>query len=186
MFLHVVALMLRAEDFDAATYLLSEPYYMAANVERGHPPLATYTAIRQHTSSLVSRNKRLGLRRLSLRADLLHQRAQASGTSFEDIMEADFVCFLRADLSEGARVGRWWPETLLYAERRWGPFEIFARCASTSYLNRVLPLLGVSDLAELRSKVEQYGSGTRQLPRWEWESFSPVVLLGLEQLGTIP
>jgi hypothetical protein len=67
---------------------------------------------------------------LSVHADLLKERIPARGISFDDLMQADLVLFIRAVISvvkdRKSRIF-WWPETLVWLTRRYMPFEIFAR-----------------------------------------------------------
>lgn len=185
LFLYVIALLLRAESLVAATYLLEQPYFIVENAAEGRNPTVSYTIFRQHMKSLQIRNERLGTRRISLRADLLEQRSKISGIPFRFIMQADFVCYLRADLSQSNGYDRWWPETLLYADRYHGSFEIFARSTSNGYLLRTLPVLGVSKLSTIKAKLDEYAAGTSNVPRWEFETLNPSALLGFDRLGTI-
>jgi hypothetical protein len=99
-------------------------------------------------------------------------------------MQADFSCFLRADLTNSDSYDKWWPETLLYATRHYGPFELFARSVSKIYLSRTLSLLGVTSLGQIKAKLDEYASDRQNLPRWQFESFCPAALLGFDQLGT--
>lgn len=184
LFLYALALLLRGEHIESAVYLLSQPYYVPGSSEYGRNATVAYTVFREHMSSLKVRNQRLKANRLSLRADLLEQRSKSSGIQFRHVMQADFVCFLRADLTGIDRYDRWWPETLLYANRHYGPFELFARSASKSYLSRTLLLLGAPNLAAIKEKLDEYAADKRSVPRWEFESFSPLSLVGFEHLGT--
>lgn len=184
LYLYTLALLLRAESIESATYLLSQSYYVPGNSDLGKNASVSYTVFRDHMISLVIRNQRLKANRLSLRADLLEQRSKTSGVQFRHVIQADFVCFLRADLTHTDNYDNWWPETLLYAKRSYGPCEIFARSASKAYLSRTLPLLGVAGVAAIKTKLDEYAADRSSLPRWEFESFSPTALLGFDQLGT--
>lgn len=184
LFLYALALLLRGENIEAAAYLLSQPYYVPGNSEYGRNATVSYTVFREHMKSLEMRKQRLRADRLSLRADLLEQRSKTSGIQFRHVMQADFVCFLRADLTSTDIYDNWWPETLLYATRHHGPFELFARSASKAYLSRTLALLGVTNLDPIKAKLEEYAADRRSLPRWQYESFSPINFLGFERLGT--
>lgn len=184
MFLHSIAVLLRSEHIESATYLLSQSYYVPGNPDYGKNATVSYTAFRKYIKSLEIRNQRLKSNRLSIRADLLEQRSKTSGLQFRHVMQADFICFLRADLTNSDSYGKWWPETLLYATRHYGPFELFARSVSKTYLSRTLSLLGVTRLGQLKAKLDEYASDRENLPRWEFESFSPAALLGFDQLGT--
>lgn len=184
LFLYALAILMRGEHFDAVVLLLSQPYYVSGNSDQGKNATVTFAVFRDYLASFEVRNRRLASRRLSLRADLLEQRSKATGISFQHVMQADFICFLRADLSHGNSYDNWYPETLVYAVRHHGPFEVFARSVSKSYLDRVLPLLGVTNLAEVNAQLDKYATDRKNIPRWDFQSFSPSVLLGIEQLGT--
>ena len=180
LFLYTLAAYIRAEEYDSANNLLTEPYYLPKNVDRGRSTTESFSIVRDHLRSLDYRNQHQKLNRLSLRADLLEQRSKSSGVPFRHVMQADFVCFMRAELSGD----RWWPETLLYATHHYGPFELFARATSKAHLSKILPLLGATSLATIKAKLEEFSRDRRALPRWQFESFDPAVLLAFDQLGT--
>ena len=184
MFLYSIAVHLRSEHIESAAYLLSQSYYLPGNSDYGKNATVSYTAFCEYMKSLEIRNQRLKSNRLSIRADLLEQRSKTSGLQFRHVMQADFSCFLRADLTNSDSYDKWWPETLLYATRHYGPFELFARSVSKTYLSRTLSLLGVTSLGQLKAKLDEYASDRQMLPRWQFESFSPAALLGFDQLGT--
>lgn len=184
LFLYSIAILLRSEHIESATYLLSQSYYVPGNSDYGKNATVSYTAFREYVKSLEIRNQRLKSNRLSIRADLLEQRSKTSGVQFRHVMQADFVCFLRADLTHTDSYDGWWPETLLYATRHYGPFELFARATSRTYLSRTLPLLGIANLEVLKAKLDEYAIDRKSLPRWQFDSFSPAALLGFDQLGT--
>lgn len=182
LFLYGVAILLRGEHFDVTDYLLGQPYYVPGNSDYGKNATVTFSALQAYVKSLHIRNQRLKKNRASLQADLLEQRSHASGLAFRHVMQADLVCFLRSGMMG---IDSWWPDTLLYAQRHHGPFEIFARASSKAYLPPVLKVIGASDLSALRTKLESYTKGNN-LPRWSYHSFSPANLTGIEQLGTRP
>jgi hypothetical protein len=184
LFLYALALLLRSENFESANYLLAQPYYVPGNSDHGRDATVSYIVFRDYMNSLETRNRRLNSRRLSLRADFLEQRSKSSGVQFRHILQADFVCFLRAELTDSTGYEQWWPETLLYAGRHHGAFELFARSVSKTYLARTLPLLGVSSLDPVKAKLDDFAAERRRLPSWQFDSINPANLLGFEQLGT--
>ena len=138
--------------------------------------------------SLEYRNKRLNLRRLSVRADMLEQRAKASGVTFRQLMQADFVLYIRdcLDTLKSGGYQSWWPETLLYIERHRGAFEIFARSQSKEYFDRTKIVLGINDKSGLEPLFEGYKNKQLKVPQWGWTTFNPRALLGYEQMATMP
>ncbi|MHA1834925.1 MAG: hypothetical protein ACTSV7_13185 [Candidatus Baldrarchaeia archaeon] len=57
-----------------------------------------FSIFRQYIDSLTYRNRRLKLRHLSLRTDLLKERCQTTGIDFRYLMQADFILLIRAKL----------------------------------------------------------------------------------------
>lgn len=185
LFLFSVAIYLRQERFFEIAALLDPPYYVA-EPSNSQSSLVYFPTFRRPVRSLTHRNKRLGLRRLSVQADLLRQRCTGLPIDFRHVMQADLLLFLNADLRSTLATDRWWPETLVYASQQYLPFEVFARARSRGFLERFKSALGRNDLVQLRALVESYQRGDLPLPRWEFDSFSPVTLTGLADLGTLP
>lgn len=55
-----------------------------------------------------------------------------------------------------------------------------------AYFNNAKGLIAIESAKDLEPLLMSYQDGTRQLPKWDFESFSPSVLLGYEQLATRP
>lgn len=187
LFLYCIASFLKYERFQVAASLLRQPYYVAAS--SGAAGGATSFAIfRAYTRSLAHRNDRLKLRRLSLRADLLNSRATASGLQFDHLMQADLTLYVRdcLDSLREEKDQRWWPETLLYVHGRDRPFEIYARAQSKEYFDSLRCLFDIDKKADLDVLIPAYQKVQLRIPRWEFESFDPLVLLGYERMATRP
>jgi len=186
LFLYAVAILIKLERFQQAAMLLSQGYYVSGNSDYGRDVMVPFFIFRQYMESLEYRNKRLNLRRLSLRADLLKERCQTTGIDFRYLMQADFVLFIRADLYSEELFDRWWPETLLYLGHFPGPFEIFARAESKRYFEKIKCLFDIDSPDDFKQLLEEYKQGKRELPRWEFNSFNPALLLNIEKLATKP
>jgi hypothetical protein len=183
LFLYAVAVLIKHERFDQANFLMEQQYYIPGNSDYGRDVMVSFIVFRKNMRSLEHRNKRLELGRLSVRADLLKERCSGTGVEFRDLMQADFVLYLRAELEAEGSFGRWWPETLLYLGHYHSPFEIFARAVSKKHFNKVKCLLAIQSPSDLEGLLNAYKEDKRRLPRWEFESFSPSALLGYEQLA---
>jgi hypothetical protein len=189
LFLHIVASLLKYECLDATAYLFDNRYYVP-NRDRNDPMVA-YQEIRQYIEAFEHRKKRLESNRLSIRADMLIERCQGIGVSQAQLMQADFVVFIRAAIeARDDRYRQWWPETLLYTFRQRGPFEIFARAETQQAFRRLQPLLGLEghSIEEAKERIASYfklvQEGTLRLPRWEVNSFDPAELMNFNKLGT--
>ncbi|MFJ3524249.1 toll/interleukin-1 receptor domain-containing protein [Pseudomonas sp. NPDC090203] len=180
LFLYTIAIFLKYERFEIVQILLSSPYYIHEKVSYGQVGAFGYHVFREYARTLDHRNQRLGLGRLSLTADLLKERSQTSGLDFHQLMQADFILFLR-----GTQTGeRWFPDTLLYASRSYGAFEIFARSVSQKYFDSVKALISVEDKREVGALLLNFKGPQSQLPRWQFDTFNPELLVGYESLCT--
>lgn len=186
LFLYALAVLLKHDRIEQANYLFQQQYYLPGNSEYGRDVMVSFIVFREHMRSLEHRNKRLGLRRLSLRADLLKERCAGTGVDFRYLLQADFVAFMRAEVEVKDDYKRWWPETLLYLGHFNSPFEIFARSVSKNYFNKSKVLLSIEAPKDLEPLLKGYQDGSRRLPRWESEGFNPASLLGYEHLAIRP
>lgn len=186
LFLYAIATFLKYERFDQVRFLLQSHYYIPGNSEYGRNEMVSFTAFRAYLKSLEIRNQRLALGRASLHADLLKERNKASGLDFRDLMQADFVILMCAEI-ESDDYNRWWPETLIYMEAHSATsFEIFARSISKSYFEKVKVLFGIKEKTDLYPLFESYKKGERQLPRWGYRSINPILLFNYEKIATRP
>lgn len=186
LFLYLIAIFIKHERFSEVNFILSQQYYVAGHSQSGREVMANYDIFRNYLKSLEYRNNRLKLNRLSLHADLLEQRSKSSGIEFRYLMQADFVLFMRTEVQKADIYTRWFPVTLVYIGRFHSALEVFARSSSTSYFDRTKCLLGINSPADLDELMESYKKDRQRLPRWQFESFSPSVLLGYEQMATKP
>ncbi|PCH62038.1 MAG: hypothetical protein COC09_09695 [Gammaproteobacteria bacterium] len=183
LFLYAVAIFIKAEKFEQANVFLKKNYYLAGNSNYGKDVMVTYSVFSESMKSLVHRNERLKSRMLSIRADILEKRCKGSGLELRHIMQADFVLFMRSEIDGAEYYSIWWPETLLYVGRFHSALEIFARSTSREYFDQVKCLLNIDNPSDLNELLASYKTGSKKLPRWESDSFSPSALLGFEQLG---
>ncbi|MCW5719382.1 MAG: TIR domain-containing protein [Bauldia sp.] len=183
LFLYFMAIFIKYERFVAASSLMGE-YYVPAQSRYRSSSIVDFTTFRQHVRGLVARNNRLKLNRHSVAADMLDSRAKAGPISFYDLMQADFVIFLRASLEDKS----WWPETLVFHSfrDRGGPMELFARARSKKYFDRMKVLFGIQSKSDLDRVLEEFRDGTKRVPSWQGDSFNPASIVGIEAIASRP
>lgn len=190
LFIYAVACLIKYERFESVSYLLQQHYYVERNSDYGRDVMVPFGVFRKLTRSLDHRNERLKLRRLSLRADMLTERSKTSGITFRQLMQADFVLFIRDSLDAMRGEGRqnWWPITIVFAEeiQRSGPFEVFARAQSSEYFHRLKRMFDIERKDELVPLFEAFGGDKLTVPTLEFASFEPRIMIGFEQLATRP
>lgn len=184
LFLYLIAILIKHEKFSEVNLLLNQEYYVPDQSDYGKDAMVGYDALQVHLRSLDYRNTRLKLNRVSLHADLLEQRSKHSGIEFRYLMQADFVLFMRGEIQQSDFYSRWFPVTLVYIGWFHSALEVFARSSSKSYFEKSKCILGIDKPSDLSELMEVYKTNPNRLPKWNFDSFNPLVLLGYEQLAT--
>jgi hypothetical protein len=182
-FLCCIAALIKYERFKQASFLIDNEYYCDSKSGKF---MHAYAVFDDNLTSFDLRNKRLGLNRLSLRTDVLNQRAESGGLNFRYIMTADCILYLRSLTADDSEI--WYPETLSQLSfRSRGPLEMFARCKSKKYFDHAKLLLGVSDKAALIELIKAVESNAGfRIPRWDYRRLNLRALLQLETMATTP
>ena len=183
LYLYAVACFIRYERFDAAESLMSTTYYLSPESATFASNITTFEAFGRSTASLQHRNQRLQLDRLSLRADMLRERAESSGIRFRDLMQADFTLFLKGQMDQERQI-YWNPITLIFSSHEEHAFEIFARSESARYFERVKVLLGIEDKNALGKLFAEFDQNPGRVPMWQHHRISPRELLGYHRLAS--
>lgn len=182
MFLIIVASLVRHERFVAMGGVVDAVYYVQVpGSERGRSQ--SFVEFREPVQALEQRNRRLNLRRTSLHADLIKDRCTTGIVKFSEIMQADFVLFLKASFQEK----HWRPNTLLYCSHFHGPFEIFARSMSQKYFQKLGKFFNVASGDEFRAKINWLTTDpSYRLPRWNHFYLPVAEASGAMNIGTRP
>jgi hypothetical protein len=180
LFLYAIAVLLKQNCFDIVYNLVAQDYYKTGT-EYDQQEMLPYTVLRAPVRSLKYRNERLQLRRISLHADMLEKRASSSGIAFKYLMQADFVLFMRDQVTGERKI--WWPETLVYLGYNPRPFEIFVRAESRTYFDKFKHLLGINELKDLDELFTGYQTRKYSLPRWDFTEVDPQFLMAYDRLA---
>lgn len=188
LYLYVAAVFIVGERFQQANLLMQQTFYIRDPEGYGRADTNDYTIFRIYLKSLEHRKKRLKLNNANLQADLLKDRCKGTGIDFHQLAQADFVLYLRKELSEQHVFGgRWWPDTLVHMTRSHEPFEIFSRSISKSYFERAKVVLGVEDVEPLTKLAEATNSGQKHMPYGDSMFFVGLKhLTGLERIASLP
>lgn len=186
LFLYAISSLLKYECFNAVAYLIRQHYFVEKNYNDDRNIMEPFTIFLKNTYSLGRRNERLNLRRTSLRADLLKQRSKTSGIKFMQLMQSDFILFIRDcfDVIKYQQRQNWQPITLLYFERYNGTLEIFARAQSKEYFRKIKCIFDIEGKNGFVSLFEAFKKKELTIPHWQFYSVNPEILLGFERLET--
>lgn len=187
LFLYCLAAFLKYEKFQAASFFLNQRYYVSDTDSSGRNIMRSFAKFRCYLSSLKHRNNRLKLRSLSLQSDLLKERNTGASIRFYDLMQADFVAFISdcfQALKDDTRQS-WCPDSLLY-NRYDRPFEIFSRAESRQFFDKMKVLFFIESKDDFELLMNGFQSSKLRLPKWDFDSISPVHLMAYEKMCSRP
>lgn len=174
------SVLVKSENFEALRYILETEYYFDSRFTNS--AMKDYSSFNIHCTSLERRNQRLNLQRTSLQADLLKAQIGATDIKFNYTISFDLICFIRSMSVENQR--NWWPLTTIYAGRYGKTLEVFARCKSIRYFNKLLPCLGVQTKDEFSAIMKVYHQNPGLMPRFGMMLLDLNDLCGLKTIGT--
>ena len=151
LFLSFITILLQMKKYPEAAYFIHSKYFYRNTT--GELRQSGFEMFNRHVRSLDElRNNRLGLRRVSVTADLIKARATHKEVHFEDIRQTDLLLHYVSQL-RGERF-QWFPRTSVYGGRGSG-IELFERMVSQRHFQRVKALLDVETVDELKALIEQ-------------------------------
>ena len=165
LFLYTIAILLKAEKFEAVTYLTSRDYYMAYHPTNGQNLMVSYLSFSKNVASINQiRKRRLNLGSALPQANLLKERAEDSGVDFLYLVQADFILLMKNELAS-IDVDNWWwyPVTFLYTESSYrNALPIFVRSESIRYFNDIKLLLGIDKKNDIMRLFNSYDNRKKQ------------------------
>lgn len=185
LYLYAIAVFIRHSRFDIAAAFITDEYYVGNSPHYGQEQMTGSSAFMHTMDALNNRNKRLQTRWLSPVGTLVNERCKGVGIEFNQLMQADFILYIRYEL-QGNLFARWWPYTLVYTEHFHSSFEIFSRAISKRYFDRIKVLLGLENPQDLEPLINSYKTGNRRAPTWNFAHVEPETLLNYEQLAKRP
>lgn len=189
LYLYMVAAFIQHERYSELDYILSDNFFVRFGNNRFQNSLCDFSILCWSINSLEFKNKAQDLRKTSLPATLLKDRSGVAGLSFRDIMQADFILYIRNHINilDGldSPSARWWPDTGVYVGHFADAFEMFVRGSSTRYYNRIQPIFGDKEIQEFKSIILQMVKDGIS-PKFGWDTLPVAQLTGLEKLATRP
>ena len=180
-----MAVLLQLKKYQEAGFFLhSQYFYRNTTDELKQSGIEMFN---RHVRSLDEfRNNRLGLRRVSMTADLIKARATRKDLSFGEIRETDLVLHCVTELC-GGRFG-WFPRTSVYGGRGSG-IELFDRMVSRRHFDKIKVLFSVNTVDELKALIGQYVAQNSDARRgfggmWEYDIMPVENVINLGKIAT--
>ncbi|MEK4294059.1 SEFIR domain-containing protein [Paenibacillus sp. FSL R5-0914] len=151
LFMYTTLILLKTKKYNLLSQLTNAEFIINSN--NNHRVLKSFTRLRFYPSSLENRNKRLELRRTSLYADILIQRA---GTRYkQELIESDIVLYnISKFLVEEAWGRVWFPSTYIYASE-YGTIKLFHKLKSRKHFEEIKVLFNNPKEDVFKSKINE-------------------------------
>ena len=149
------------DRFENLRNIFTTHFILPESEARGDHNFASYDYFYGYSEAFEYRNKRLGLNRISIVADIVKERATHRDITFRDVMQAELVVLLITLLSNDHR---WYPNTLVYAEHV-TRFPFFVRAAQHKYFERLKIITNISTGDMLREKFAE-GCTSHNVKSW--------------------
>lgn len=185
LYLYAIAIFIRHSRFEMAASFMTEEYYIGKSRHYGQEQMIGSSAFMHIMRAIDHRNQRLKTMWLSPVGNLIRDRCKGVGIEFHQLMQADFILYIRYELQDN-RFARWWPYTLVYTEHFYSSFEIFSRAVSKRRFDKIKVLLGIENPQDLEPLINLYKTGNRRAPSWNFARVEPETLLNYEQLAIRP
>lgn len=179
LFLYFTAAVLKQHRFQLFDMFLSRKYYItnARDMEDG---VYSYRILSGSPISFeVASSKK---RRISYTADILIHNAKNRKILSIDIMQVDFILFIRSDITFEKNLPRWYPYTGVYIASRDPKFELFLRAESKRFFDDFKKCLGIEKLEDLIKIGEEFRQKQRRTFEFYGETLYPPSFMNLENL----
>jgi len=152
LFLYTCAILIKYEQYQSLSVILLTDYLPISKYRESE---MSFEAFRFHLASLESRNNRLGLRKISLHAQILVERVNEKIISKQELIDCDILLFYLSGIliKSGCR---WFPITYIYREYKQSPIRFLAKLRSKRRAEQVFSLFNVTDIMQLRDLVQNY------------------------------
>jgi len=162
LFLYTMAVFIKDKKYAEARQLIEHRYVVASTYGGSDLEGRDFTRFNEYARSLEEICSQQGnARRLSVMADLLHERADRSEIRFSELLQADVILCL------ATRGNSWYPRSMIYS-RHIGKLELFLRAVTKEGFQPLAILLALSTPAELLTLI----TGENMERIWQSEKFS--------------
>lgn len=169
--LYSCLIMIEMEEFVLLSKIIHHSYLIFAE-NYSEPVVDTFSAFNKRPESLDKiRNERLDLRRVSVSADLIRQRADNPKYTFQKIIECDvllyYITTLQTKGNHSIRTVQWFPHT---SSHEIYSLPIIQKLISDRHFQKVKVLFDVQTVEELKSKVwDAINKGLDNFQRFYYE-----------------
>jgi len=177
MFLYLIAALIKNQRFEIVNLFLSREYF-DGGTSAENQGYVTFIEFCYNPHSLDGDSA--GTKSTSL----LRERASNRDITFQELMEADFLLYIRS-LVNGSSYFYWFPSTVL-ANRYGSAFKIFARAESHRQFENLKTVLGVANKDELVQLVVNHNNASGFGVGYAFRSDNVKRMINFDNLDTRP
>jgi len=179
-FLYALATCIQAKKYGEARALLDHTYIAPEKYGGQRLDASSFTSFNSHPSSLEGDCADRGnSRRISVSADLVHDRATRKDIRFRDLLQADVIACIAS--SRNGRVG-WYPRCTVHATEV-GRIELFMRATNEQGFKPLKAMLGFSDGQVLIQHLCSDGMSRVWSHGQLWRCCDPQTMLNIDGLN---
>lgn len=186
LFLYLCTVLVDKENFKLLSEILKNVYLVYS--ERSLSTQAfSYTGFCHPIESIDKyRNDRLNLRRISITADTVKQRADIKEIPFNKLQQIDALLYYVAILyenTEDLQWHRWWPNLTAHHLYQ---IPIFDRLISRKYFEKFKLIFNVETIDEFKAKIDKATENKKDfLQRWNYEFPYLNKVFNFEKIGKL-
>lgn len=185
--LHFIGILLLLKKYNEAAYFLNTQYFYRRpnSGELTHNGIEIFNLYPRALDDL--RNKRLGLQRVSVTADLVKERSARKDITFNEIKQADLVLYYVTEL-RGDKFA-WFPRTSVY-NFRGGVVDVFDKMISLQHFEKIKGFFDVKNIEQFKKLIEVYIEKNKTQERrysglWDYDIRPLENIIDLAKIGTI-
>lgn len=182
--LNTAALAIKSRRVDVFETLVDRQYHLPNTGYGSRDDMLSLGDLSANVGLLEHADRLKGDNHYSPDAHFLKERPSAAGIPFEELLQADFLMYLRTELLGSST---WLPKTYLYGNPRWAkPFPAFARAKSKKECAWLCELLGIRSVEAIADLIRETEAGNRWVPKWGFDSVNLRGSTGYGELATLP
>lgn len=150
-FLYIVAALIKQRAFQHINTVFTGHYTLPASERHGDAKFDTFDGFYAYAGILGKALAESDQNFNSPAVELIKRQAQRSDSAFNELIQADLLCFLMACINPEAE---WFPQILYYAE--WGEnLPLFLKAIQKRHFKHLAVITGIPTGDGLRSAIEQ-------------------------------
>jgi hypothetical protein len=182
--LNAAALAIKSRRADVFETLVDRQFHLPHTGYRSSDDMISLGGLSRNVGLIEYADRLRGDNHYSPDAHFLKERPSAAGIPFDELLQADFLMYLRTELSGSST---WWPKTYLYGNPRWAkPFPAFARAKSKKECAWLCDLLGVRGVEAIALLIRETEAGRHLVPKWGFDSVNLRGSTGYNELASLP